>query len=658
MHIVFRKIPYAHPPPPGEGELLIFPGPDHPDRLRAVTQLVLEAGPEALRGDPRAPDTLVVASYPTLDDMLACEVVRRRLEGQPTPEGLPPFASYASLLREGLTPPGVPARRSLQGVFQAISSLHPPEPDDPTTWPPFLEAWAPLAEALFQAAEDGQDPFGDDLLAGRAELQRAFAFLEQDQDVFRQDVARGERWIGRIPGIDRHASALILREPRSALFKLWSRREPDPETGQPTTLLGISWRPGDWTFSTDPARKIPLADLHQRLDQAEAGSFPDGEEPREWFDGAVFEHTLISAPEDGSRLDDDRILGVVRGWFEPSPPALPRALHRRPLTAAILVAAILLVGVRLWRPWADSGGEKAEGASAEQVTTPPQGRGDTPERIRGARRADGRTPPEPGIIEYGKQYLLLIGISEYPEDSEWWRLPGVAADREAVEEVLTERYVYDWVLRLYDEEATQARISTELDTLASMEGTENDSLLIYYAGHGHHDRTAQRSYWIPYDGGPEGPEARNWLAHHKVQGYLNTMGFRHVLIVSDACFSGVFVKKGRTLHDRAPDALVRAYGKRARQALLSGLDEPVADAAYGDLSPFARPLVTFLRSHEEPVLDARDVGHQVRKSMQEASVKQTPLFDEIPNTDHTDGATYLFIRRMPGTEALPPDGNE
>jgi len=263
-----------------------------------------------------------------------------------------------------------------------------------------------------------------------------------------------------------------------------------------------------------------------------------------------------------------------------------------------------------------------------------------------------------GIVEYGKQYLLLIGISDYPEDSEWWDLKGVSADRRALHKVLTERYVFDEVVQLYDESATLDDISGELERLATLTGNENDSLLIYFAGHGYHDRIAQTSYWIPHDGGPVSSEAKGWLSHDKVQGYLDTMAFRHVFVISDACFSGVFVKKGRQLHERTPHALVEAYGKRARQALLSGLDEPVADADSGGLSPFARPLVSILRGHGGRVLDARDVGHHVRKAMEEAEVRQTPLFDEIPNTNHLDGATYLFIRQAPEGASPPEDLHE
>lgn len=638
MKIVFRKMPFAHPPVPAEGELLLCPGPDHADRRRALAQLVLDAGADALLSGAGEIHTLVVACYPTLDDMLATELVLRRLSERVVPDGIGPFATYASLLREGHTPAGVPARISVQGVFQAICSLHPPEADEPSSWPPFLEAWAPLADALFLSAGEGRDPFRDDLLSRRPEMQRDLAFLAQDQDVYRQDVLRGERWTGRIPGIDRDATALLLRKPSSALFKLWSRREPDPEAGEPITLLGISWHRGNWTFSTDPARKIPLLDLHDRLQETEDGACPDGEESREWFDGAPFDHTLVSAPEDGSRLGDDRILELVREWFGSAETARP-ARPRWWLVPAVLVAGIVLVSVGLWQPWKGPV-EPIPTAPGPEAPTEPGGDGG-----RGATRT-GAIDTQWGTLTYGEQHLLLIAVHDYPRDSSWSDLPGVKSDREAVFDVLTSRYVFDRIVTLYDDRASQAAIAAELDRLAKLDGTEDDSLLIYFAGHGFHDHTAKSSYWIPHDGGPESPEARNWLSHDKVHGYLNTMDFRHVLVISDACYSGAFVQeRGDTLEKPVEWNLVAAYGQRSRQALMSGLDEPVRDAPVGELSPFAGPLVALLKGNAEPVLDPRDLDYHIRKAMRDAGVRQTPLFDEIPGTIHVDGSTYLFIRK-------------
>ena len=71
MDVIFRKMPFAHPPEPGEGELLLCPEPRHADRRRALSRLIVERGVETLLEGPGQIRALVVACYPTLDDMIS-----------------------------------------------------------------------------------------------------------------------------------------------------------------------------------------------------------------------------------------------------------------------------------------------------------------------------------------------------------------------------------------------------------------------------------------------------------------------------------------------------------------------------------------------------------------------------------------------------------
>ena len=87
-----------------------------------------------------------------------------------------------------------------------------------------------------------------------------------------------------------------------------------------------------------------------------------------------------------------------------------------------------------------------------------------------------------GEIVAGNQWLFVVGIDNYDN---WPSLKTAVNDAAAVKDELLSRYYFDsaHLIELYDEQATRKNILEKFRYLAN-NVVENDSLIIFYAGHG------------------------------------------------------------------------------------------------------------------------------------------------------------------------------
>ncbi len=262
-----------------------------------------------------SPTVVIAPADPTLDDMLAAMIVTSQLERRPLPEGIAAFARYAGLVREGLIPGKVPFETSLAGIYLAIRRDAPNQNlRDESAARRFLNDWARLERAILQSAERGENPASDDFLARNFEFERERAFLQRDHEVFELDLACGEEWPAHLPGGPADGFCLMLREPKSILFKLWHRVYTEAAEAKRYVLLAVRDGPGRWVFSTDPIYRFSLKPLADRLQEMEVGVDAEGAADDPWFDGARFAHSMIASPHRGTKLDEQQLLDAVRRW--------------------------------------------------------------------------------------------------------------------------------------------------------------------------------------------------------------------------------------------------------------------------------------------------------------------------------------------------------
>ncbi|MEQ8765051.1 MAG: serine/threonine-protein kinase [Planctomycetota bacterium] len=281
---------------------------------RDLARVALERGPRAFVAGAGSVDTIVLRPEPTLDDLLAAAIVERKLTGQPVPQGIGAFAEYAAASRAGIRPVrAVPLERSLEGTFAAMRRLAGPDLSDPATWERFARRWRVLSDRIFEAAASGLEP--DVCLSEKESLfDQERAFLERDREVYEEDVRRGFRWKLRLPSGTAGRGLLLVR-PRSMLFKYWSREREAEGKRSGGDVLVVSWGEGRWVISINPALRISLQGLHEALQLEESEkSERQGMDAGSWFDGGPFAHSLVAAPEEGTKLSMEDVMLVLWRW--------------------------------------------------------------------------------------------------------------------------------------------------------------------------------------------------------------------------------------------------------------------------------------------------------------------------------------------------------
>lgn len=207
----------------------------------------------------------------------------------------------------------------------------------------------------------------------------------------------------------------------------------------------------------------------------------------------------------------------------------------------------------------------------------------------------------------GHKHLLLIGINEY----EYWRkLKTPIKDIDDLKAVLLERYDFDknYITILKNEQATRTNITNTLHKFTKpSEIGADDSLLIYYAGHGHLDHN-EEGYWAPVDSKPD--DISSFIPNTVVHSNIRQMKCRHVLLISDSCFSGTLLTD-----DRDTRTFERVVGylqsKESRWVITSGgHDQVVEDGLIN--SPFAEAIVSELRHNQDKNLLADTLAQRVR----------------------------------------------
>ncbi len=168
--------------------------------------------------------------------------------------------------------------------------------------------------------------------------------------------------------------------------------------------------------------------------------------------------------------------------------------------------------------------------------------------------------------------------------------------------------------------------------------TENDNLLVYYAGHGWLDKSEGRGYWLPVNAKKN--RRSRWLANEDLTAALKAIFAKHVIVVSDSCYSGTLTRSAKSI-SRSSGYLEKLAQKRARVVLSSGGLEPVIDSGGGRHSVFAAQFLKALRENLT-IMDGVGLYQRVRQAVL-LNAKQTPQYSDIRFAGH-EGGDFLFVR--------------
>ncbi|GAB4403445.1 MAG: hypothetical protein OHK0039_02640 [Bacteroidia bacterium] len=230
----------------------------------------------------------------------------------------------------------------------------------------------------------------------------------------------------------------------------------------------------------------------------------------------------------------------------------------------------------------------------------------------------------------GKNYILLIGINNY---TEWTPLHNAVKDCQDLSETLTTYYQFERenIITLFNEDATRENILETLDRLQKTL-TEHDNLLIYYAGHGYYDQSAEQGFWIPVNARLN--RTPDFIRNSTIHDYLRAIDSRHTLLIADACYAGSLFAQDRG--NLSEDA-------RSRWAFTSGNIEKVWDGQPGQNSPFARSLIRYLKTYNKPKLYADELIDSVGPMVQRLTA-QNPQGSPL-RLAGDNGGVFTFYHR-------------
>ena len=250
-------------------------------------------------------------------------------------------------------------------------------------------------------------------------------------------------------------------------------------------------------------------------------------------------------------------------------------------------------------------------------------------------------------INFGKYYALVIGVQDY-ENVESLYTP--LNDVQAVAEVLEEDYGFTVTTVV---NADNISIMEAINNL-NQQLTENDNLLIFYAGHGVrlHDEQLESGYWLPRNADAP-PRDTNWVSNEFITRHLARLKAKRVLVVADSCYAGLLSSSPDFLfagsQQNSPEFLRYKAERRSRLLLTSGGDKPVLDGSGEDRhSIFASAFIDTLKNNTDIMTGPelfKAVHERVVRESAEVDFEQEPQYRAIKGAGHEVGDFFFVPQR-------------
>lgn len=231
-------------------------------------------------------------------------------------------------------------------------------------------------------------------------------------------------------------------------------------------------------------------------------------------------------------------------------------------------------------------------------------------------------------------YALLIAVEDYQD-------PGIVSlteplkDATKLKEVLLSKYTFDSLNLSMLVNPTFEDLSIAFEDL-SHKVTENDNLLIFYAGHGYFDEKTNIGYWLPSDA-QEKNKAR-WFRNSTLVENIGAINSKHTLLITDACFSGGIFRTRNAVVNNASVDIANMMKRNSRKAMTSGSLTTVPD-----VSVFMKYLLKTLQENQNQYLPSEDLFEEIRLAMR-SNATTKPLYGEIQNVGD-EGGTFVLVRK-------------
>ena len=236
-----------------------------------------------------------------------------------------------------------------------------------------------------------------------------------------------------------------------------------------------------------------------------------------------------------------------------------------------------------------------------------------------------------------KFYALLIANSDY----EYWEdLKSPLNDVNSISSILENDYGFDVEI------LKNVNRDTILDKLFEYSNkiSDNDNLLIYYAGHG--EILNSNAYWIPNNATKE--ISSKWLNTKDVESAISMINTKDLLVMIDSCYQGTAFKSSSTkvigpteseMNDQK--YFTKMLNSRSAIVITSGNNEPVVDATIKGHSHFAFKFIDVLKNNNTY---ETSTNMFVELKKYHANLSQNPNYIRITSWGDL-GGDFIFLKK-------------
>jgi hypothetical protein len=235
--------------------------------------------------------------------------------------------------------------------------------------------------------------------------------------------------------------------------------------------------------------------------------------------------------------------------------------------------------------------------------------------------------PSPTTANY---YALVIGVQDYTDVS-IADLQHPISDGERLKTVLLDKYTFlpNNIFNLKN--PTKQDLVTALERLQKTI-TSKDYLLIFYSGHG--TMQGEEGYWMLSDA--QSTTTYHWLSSSELNTYIKRFKAKHILLISDACYSGsLLMRSAESAIQQQTCAVLEATPSRF--AMTSG-----AKTVVPDNSVFMTYLLKQLLENRQTCISAEQVYMNIKNPIiLNSPNQQIPQFGNIHATG-SEGGGFIF----------------
>jgi hypothetical protein len=242
-----------------------------------------------------------------------------------------------------------------------------------------------------------------------------------------------------------------------------------------------------------------------------------------------------------------------------------------------------------------------------------------------------------GISTVPTYHALIIGVSDYQYNGPG--LPSLdkpAKDAEKLYQVLTAKYAFPLQNTTLLKNPTREQMIDAFDALIRRVN-EKDNVLIFYAGHGHHEKETGFGYWLPSDAKRDSRSA--WIPNSQIKDYIGAMKAKHALLITDACFSGSIFKTRRVDAAALTLKISEIYRDKSRKAMTSGNLSEVPDESY-----FIRYLLKSLDENEQVFMTSTSLFSRIFDPVTN-NTTTSPQYGVIQGAGD-EGGDFIFFKKM------------